>query len=108
MAQVIKTRNQTYLLKYQLHCKTQRIKNDDFRGYLYQGLILPGFAFSALTSARIWGMWACVHCRHVIHKIKPQMSRAGENLQVVLPSLNNVMHYKVILKCKTLMFPLKG
>lgn len=39
------------------------------------------------------------------------MSRAGENLQVVLPSLNNViyrMHYKVILKCKTLMFPLKG
>lgn len=57
MTQVIKANNQIYLLNYQLHCKTQRMKkNDDFRGYLYQGLILPGFAFSALTSARIWGM----------------------------------------------------
>lgn len=55
MAQVIKTSNQTYLLNYQLHC-AEKEKNDDFRGYLYQGLILPSFAFSALTSARIWGM----------------------------------------------------
>jgi len=38
------------------------------------------------------------------------MNRAGTNLQVVLSNLNNAiyrMHYKVILKCKAIMFPLK-